>query len=108
MVDVVYNHMGPTDESQLKPFNDASYYHNNCPIDYSSQQNIEQCWLANLPDLKQEDDRVSAQLLAWTDQLLTNYSVDGIRIDTLAYVSKTFWQRLSQQSLNGTYAVGEV
>jgi len=108
MVDTVYNHMGPTDEHQLQPFNDPKYYHNQCGIDYSSQQNIEQCWLANLPDLRQEDDDVSSQLLEWTNQLISEYSVDGLRIDTVAYVSKQFWQKLSQQSLNGTYAVGEV
>lgn len=108
MVDVVYNHMGPTDESQLQPFNDSSYYHDNCQIDYTSQTSIEQCWLANLPDLKQEDSRVSSVLLDWTDQLLNQYNVDGIRIDTVAYVGKSFWQQLTKTALNGTYAVGEV
>ena len=57
MVDVVFNHMGPTsDFAALRPFNSASFYHYPpCRIEYASQVSVETCWLADLPDLRQED-----------------------------------------------------
>lgn len=61
MVDVVANHVGPVgfDYSKLYPFNQASHYHPNCDInDWGNQWQVENCRLAGLPDLKQEDPYV--------------------------------------------------
>ena len=48
------------------------------------------------------------RLLAWTADLISTYGIDGVRIDTVPYVPKQFWRRLTHEALNGTYAVGEV
>ena len=53
MVDVVANHVAPVDMdfSQINPFNSADHYHNKCDINWSDQNSVEYCRLANLPDL---------------------------------------------------------
>jgi len=55
MVDVVANHVGPVgfDYSSIKPFNSGDHYHDNCDIkDWGNQNQVENCRLAGLPDLK--------------------------------------------------------
>jgi len=54
MVDVVANHVGPvgTDFSQIYPLNQAEHYHSDCQIsDWNNQAQVENCRLADLPDL---------------------------------------------------------
>ena len=111
MVDVVANHMGNTntDYHQNVPFNDSSHYHSWCEIsdaDFANhnQHNIENCRLAKLADLKQESNFVKATLLSWIKNLVTKYHIDGLRIDTVPEVPKTFWSEFSRAS--GVYTVG--
>jgi alpha-amylase len=112
MVDVVANHMGPkvgNDFSDKVPFNDASYYHTDIDcgdIDPNNQGQLETCWLAQLPDLNQDNDFVRSQLLKWITDLVNDYSLDGLRIDTVPYVTKAFWKDFTDAS--GVYTVGEV
>jgi glycosidase len=40
--------------------------------------------------------------------LITEYGVDGLRIDTVPEVPAEFWHDLTQNTLAGGYAVGEV
>lgn len=113
MLDVVANHMGNLDTnfSPNHPFNDSSHYHDFCTIsgdDFNNhnQDRIENCRLANLADLKQENDYVRTTLLNWVKNILSKYHLDGIRIDTVAEVPKWFWKQFSEAS--GVYNVGEV
>lgn len=113
MVDVVGNHMGNLDTNfgVNTPFNDASHYHDWCEIsdqDFAThnQGRIENCRLARLADLKQENDYVRTTLLNWIRDLVNKYHIDGIRIDTVPEVPKWFWSQFSQAS--GVYTVGEV
>jgi alpha-amylase len=113
MVDVVANHMGNLDTNFKvnTPFNDSAHYHDYCDItdtDFANhnQDRIENCRLAKLADLKQENDYVRTTLLSWIKDLITKYKIDGIRIDTIPEVPKWFWTQFSQAS--GVYTVGEV
>lgn len=112
MVDVVANHVGPigTDYSSLSPFNSPDHYHDYCSInqeDFTGNQwRVENCRLAGLPDLKQENDWVKNQLLDWIDWLVSTYDIDGLRIDTIPEVPKWFWKEFQKRA--GCYAVGEV
>ncbi len=116
MVDVVANHMGIPPNynySILTPFNRASDYHScsNCPSgcniqDWSDQNQVEICRLSGLPDLDQSQNWVRDTLLQWITGLVGNYSVDGLRIDTVAEVAPDFWADF--QAAAGVYAVGEV
>lgn len=59
MVDVVANHVGPVGDnfSPIQPLDKSSEYHNDCNIDdWNNQWQIENCRIAGLPDLNQEDD----------------------------------------------------
>jgi alpha-amylase len=62
--------------------------------------------LADLPDLKQENDFVKNTLLDWISNLIKKYNIDGIRIDTIPEVPKWFWKLFSERA--GVYQVGEV
>jgi alpha-amylase len=111
MVDVVANHMGNLDTNFKvnTPFNDSAHYHDFCEIsdqDFAThnQDRIENCRLAKLADLKQENDYVRTTLLSWIKNLITKYHIDGIRIDTVPEVPKWFWAQFAQSS--GVYTVG--
>ena len=65
MVDVVANHMGNLDENFTEnvPFNSKEHFHDFCEIsgdDFQkkNQERIENCRLARLADLKQENEYV--------------------------------------------------
>ena len=108
MVDVVANHVGPvgTDYSQVYPFNLAEHYHDYCDInDWSNQWQVENCRLSGLPDLKQENEWVAQTLLDWISDIISKYNIDGIRIDTIMEVPKTFWDSFRNSA--GVFQIGE-
>ncbi|KAJ5226572.1 uncharacterized protein N7469_006578 [Penicillium citrinum] len=117
MVDVVANHMGyngagnTVDYSIFKPFDSSSYFHSYCLItDYNNQDNVEDCWLGDttvsLPDLNTDLSSVQTIWYNWISDLVSNYSIDGLRIDTVKHVQKSFWP--SYNSAAGVYCVGEI
>jgi alpha-amylase len=98
MVDIVANHMGGdiSGISQLAPFNRPEQYHDcaGCPGDcnihnFYTYPETEHCRLANLPDLNHQNAGVRATLLDWAAELVANYSVDGLRIDTVPEVKNS-------------------
>ena len=108
MVDVVANHVGPvgTDYGRITPFNKAEHYHDWCDIrDWTNQWEVENCRLCELPDLKQENTWVTQKLLDWIKDIVTKYKFDGIRIDTIMEVPKTFWDKF--RSAAGVFQIGE-
>jgi alpha-amylase len=109
MLDVVGNHVAPVDLSydQINPFNQSIYYHTKCQInDWTNQDEVELCRLANLPDLDQNNEFVRSTLLTWVASLGPTYGFDGLRIDTVPEVHPDFWQEFS--SAANMYTVGEV
>jgi len=116
MLDIVANHASSnTDVTQNYPFNSPQYYHDctGCPPgcninQYENLTQMEPCRLASLMDFNNSDPNgfVAQQLYQWIQQLVTNYSVDGLRIDTVPYVHPSVWQRFEQAA--NVYAVGEV
>jgi len=112
MVDVVANHVAPvgTDYRTIVPFNKPEHYHDYCEIsneDFKHNQwRVENCRLAQLPDLKQENEWVQSVLLSWVRNLVKNYDIDGLRIDTVPEVPKSFWQKYSSSA--GVFTLGEV
>ncbi|KAI4851886.1 putative alpha-amylase [Aureobasidium sp. EXF-8846] len=116
MVDVVTNHMGYAgcgdcvDYSIFNPFDKESFYHPFCLIDYNNQTSMELCWegdnTVSLPDLRVEDTAIQKVWATWIKQLVANYTIDGLRIDSAAEVSKESLQQFESDS--GIYAIGEV
>lgn len=115
MVDVVVNHLASKDSppsfSSFNPFNEESDFHPRCLItDYNNQTQVEQCWLGDdklaLVDVNTEKDEIVDTYNGWIKTLVGNYSVDGIRIDTVKHIRKDFWPGFASSS--GVYAIGEV
>jgi alpha-amylase len=117
MLDVVPNHMGshsPRDQvdySQLNPFNDQSYFHPPCAVDYNNPATLQNCWLGSnrvsLPDLRTEDPTVANMFNRWISEMVANYSIDGLRIDTAQHVDPAFLSGF-QAAAGGIHVLGEV
>ena len=120
MVDVVVNNMAqaiigsmpqPIDYSVFNPFNDAKYFHPYCNItDYANSTNAQDCYLGAtavaLPDLYTESDEVIKLTSAWITELVTNYSLDGLRIDAAKHVDDAFLPFVNTAA--GVFTMGEV
>lgn len=118
MVDVVTNHFAwhgdpsTVQYDTFQPFNSQSYFHPYCPINYNdltNTTNMEQCWegdtMVPLVDLRTEDADVSNEFNKWISQLVSNYSIDGLRIDSVLEVDPPFWAGFQEAA--GVYSVGE-
>ncbi|KAG2065959.1 glycoside hydrolase family 13 protein [Suillus decipiens] len=127
MIDVVVNHMlttlplnvtassfdAPQNNSatDITPFADMGDFHPLCFIeDYNNQTEVEQCWLgdATLPyaDVDTEDPNVVGMLNTWIQDVVSNFSVDGLRLSTVKFVSPQFWQDFTREA--GVFTIGEV
>ncbi|KAL4757547.1 glycoside hydrolase superfamily [Aspergillus foveolatus] len=108
MADVVANHMGsPISDNKPEPLNQESAYHSACTIDYSNQESIETCRIADdLPDVNTESEEIRTLFKEWITWLVKEYEFDGLRIDTVKHVEKDFWSDFS--SAAGVYTIGEV
>lgn len=108
MVDVVANHMGQgaIADNRPSPLNQTSSYHSTCDINYNDQNSVEECRIANLPDLNTESSEIRNLLNTWVSWLVKEYSFDGVRIDTVKHVEKDFWPGFA--SAIGAYSIGEV
>ncbi|KAF2260037.1 Dioscin-alpha-L-rhamnosidase precursor [Lojkania enalia] len=117
MVDVVPNHMGwpgchdTVDFGRFKLFNKAEHYHSFCEVkNMTNQTEVEACWLGNcnitMPDLKTESQEVANEMNAWIKSLVANYSIDGLRIDSVKNVNKDFFPPFCSSA--GVFCMGEV
>lgn len=113
MLDIVMNHCGPVDMDfqRISPFNESQYYHRKCEInDWNNQTQVEICRLANLPDLNQSHPFVFDQLTKWTQHVINDYEVDGLRVDTTPEIDiQSFWSKWkSNYVTKQTLSTGEV
>ena len=109
MLDVVANHVAlvGNDFSQINPFNSPEHYHDPCTItDWTNYVMVENCRLADLPDLKHENNWVSDELLRWIKYMVDRYHLDGLRVDTVPEVPKWFWKKFNKAC--GVFQIGEV
>ncbi|KAF2737424.1 alpha-amylase [Polyplosphaeria fusca] len=117
MVDVVPNHMGwagchnTVDYRRYKNFNRITDFHNYCEVTpESNQTGLEKCWLGNcnitMPDFRTEDPAVAGKMNAWIKSLVSKYSVDGLRIDSVKNVNKEFFPPWCNSA--GVFCMGEV
>ncbi|AFR95631.1 alpha-amylase [Cryptococcus neoformans C23] len=116
-VDVVVNHVAATATSNFQPsaaygpFSASEDYHPFCFItDYNNQTMVEQCWLGDdtvaLADLNTENDSVVSYWNKWIKDLVSNYTIDAIRIDTVKHVRHSFWPDFVNAA--GVFNQGEV
>ncbi|KAL8735396.1 MAG: hypothetical protein Q9166_000941 [cf. Caloplaca sp. 2 TL-2023] len=118
MVDIVVNHFGysgsadAVEYSSMHPFDHPVNFHPGCFIsNWDNQTEVEKCWLGTednpLVDVKTELPSVRDKYNSWIQQLLSNYSIDGLRIDTVKHVEQEFWSSFQEAAAN-TYMLGEV
>ncbi|KAL6237343.1 hypothetical protein BDW75DRAFT_228842 [Aspergillus navahoensis] len=122
MVDVVINDMAQAvnsttprepkiNWSRLIPFNDKKYYHPFCSItDWNNSDQAKDCWFSMevvaLPDLKTEDERVVSMIQNWVKGLVSNYSIDGLRVDAIKHMNDAYLTSFSEAA--GVFTMGEV
>ncbi|WVW85621.1 hypothetical protein I302_107659 [Kwoniella bestiolae CBS 10118] len=117
MVDVVVNHVAATSggsftpNADYGPFSSSDNYHKFCWIEnYNNQTNVEQCWLGDdqvaLVDLATDTDTVKNYWNNWVKELVSNYTLDSVRIDTVKHVQKDFFPNFVSSA--GVFIQGEV
>lgn len=64
-------------------------------INYDDASTIQVCWegdnTVSLPDLRTEDDDVLDMWKTWITGLVSDYSIDGLRLDSAYQVDKAFF-----------------
>lgn len=120
MVDVVVNNMAQgfdnkippkVDYAKFTPFNDKKYFHPYCNVtEWEIPQNYQDCWLypygVALADLDTNSTAVVTELKSWVKGLVSNYSIDGLRIDAAKHVNDAFLPQFVEAA--GVFAFGEV
>ncbi|KAK3348615.1 glycoside hydrolase family 13 protein [Lasiosphaeria hispida] len=120
MVDVVVNNFAQkfdnvippkVDFKEFTPFNDAKYFHPYCNVTmWENATDIQECWLypygVALADLDTERPDVVAEMGKWIKSLVSNYSIDGLRIDAAKHVNDEFLPQFVEAA--GVFAWGEV
>jgi alpha-amylase len=121
MVDVVvnnfaapYNNTTPqpvVDYSKFNPLNNEKYFHKYCNVtEWDNATNYQDCWLypygVALADVDTDSDTVVEMLGDWVKELVSNYSIDGLRIDAAKHVNDAFLPKFVESS--GVFAWGEV
>ncbi|KAH9951493.1 alpha-amylase [Amylocystis lapponica] len=113
MVDVVVNNvmaLSATPDLSTFYFQEQSQYHPYCPIDWNNLTSEQDCWLGDtsvyLPDLNTEDNSVVTGYTSWIQSLVSEYNIDGLRIDAAKHVDKPFWPVFCAAA--GVFCIGEV
>lgn len=120
MVDVVVNNMvqafdnvipPKVDFSKFNPFDDKKYFHPYCNVtEWENSTDYQNCWLypygVALADLKTESKEVVDELSKWIKGLVSDYKIDGLRIDAAKHVNDEFLPKFVKAA--GVFAFGEV
>lgn len=112
MVDVVINHFGSSttypdiNVTAFVPFDSPSYFHPFCVEEFNNETSITKCWLdAYLPDVATEQPEIQEAYATWIQWLISEYGIDGLRLDTLLQLDAGSLQAFT--SAAGIYVVGE-
>lgn len=111
IVDLVVNHTGELHPWALDP-KYKNWFHDEVEIsNYNDQHEVENGWLAGLPDLNQENPEVRKYLIDMAKWWIKETGIDGYRLDTMKHVPKDFWEEFSQEikkEYPDFYLIGEV
>lgn len=120
LVDVVVNNMAQAfdntippkvDYAEFEPFNNVDYFHPYCNVtEWDNATNYQDCWLyplgVALADLRTENTEIVTMFSTWIKELVSNYTIDGLRIDAAKHVNDEFLPQFVADS--GVFAFGEV
>lgn len=109
IVDFVINHTG-YDSNLLAERPD--WFHPETAIhNWGDKQQVEQGWLAGLPDLDQSNPEVAEYLIGSALWLIEQTGIDGFRLDTVRHVERSFWEQFVaaiKAKYPDFYLIGEV
>ncbi|KAI0798094.1 alpha-amylase [Abortiporus biennis] len=113
MIDVVVNNVmstSVTPDYSKYMFKNPSQYHPYCPIQWGNVTSEQNCWLGDtkvpLPDLNTQDPTVVSGYSSWIKDLVTEFNIDGLRIDAAKHVQPGFWNVFCEAA--GVFCIGEV
>lgn len=111
LMDYVVNHVG-AGSSWLTDGKHTGWFHPQQDIqNYDDPTECENGWLAGLPDLNQDNPAVSDYFIKNALWWIDNTGIDGMRLDTVKHVSKSFWSKFTKAikaKYPGFYFLGEV
>jgi alpha-amylase len=85
-------------------------YHPYCKIEWGNTDSEQNCWLGDekvpLPDVDTKNPTVVQTYNKWIAQLVSDYGIDGLRIDAAKHVNKDFWPGFCKAA--GVFCIGEV
>lgn len=109
--DLVLNHTGPGHPYVNNP-KYPNWFHERKDIsDYNNQTEVENGWLAGLPDLNTENPTVKKYLIDMAKWWIKETGIDGYRIDTYRHMPKEFRSEFIKEikkEYPNFYIVGEV
>ncbi|WP_391209424.1 alpha-amylase family glycosyl hydrolase [Psychrobacillus sp. L4] len=111
ILDFVVNHVGPGHEWLSDPTKEE-WFHEKKPIsNWNDQEEVENGWLYDLPDLNQDNPDTRKYLLDAAKWWIKETDIDGYRLDTVKHVPKEFWTDFSvavKSEKDSFYLLGEV
>ncbi|WNB90647.1 alpha-amylase family glycosyl hydrolase [Bacillus sp. NEB1478] len=111
ILDFVVNHTG-YNHPWLQDPSKKNWFHPELEItNWDDQKNVENGWLAGLPDLNTENPATRKYLLDAAQYWIKETDIDGYRLDTVKHVPKDFWKEFSrkvQETKPDFYLIGEV
>jgi alpha-amylase len=111
ILDYVVNHTA-YQSPWLKDENKKDWFHPKQEItNWADQEQVEEGWLAGLPDLDQSNPEVKKYLIENALWWIEETGIDGMRLDTVKHVSKEFWREFShsiKSKYPDFYLLGEV
>ena len=97
IVDFNANHVGP-EHPWLEDPSKEDWFHEKRDLAATEDQEAKQTgWVDGLPDLKQENEEVSAYLLDAAKWWITETDIDGYRLLHVEYVPVDFWETFSEE-----------
>lgn len=111
ILDMVFNHTGYHSPWLNDPAKEGWFHEKKDIVNYNDQDEVENGWLAGLPDINQSNPDVEKYLIDMAMGWIDKTGIDGFRLDTVRHVPKEFWTKLSQtikQKYPDFFLLGEV
>ncbi|BEP27869.1 alpha-amylase family glycosyl hydrolase [Helicovermis profundi] len=111
ILDYVVNHTGPKSDLLTDGKHENWFHYKKIINDYTNKEEVEDGWLAGLPDLNTENPDVRKYLIDNAIWWIKETNVDGFRLDTVRHVPESFWNEFSykiKEQYPDFYMIGEV